>query len=103
YAGEVVSLADVRDVKFSPETSVQSDYDISNLVKINNDYLEIDLSQSPNSKFMLFNLIGENMLQGNQENANIKMFDLHTLPSGFYNLVIFNNNQLIFSKKIIVE
>ena len=103
YAGEVVSLADVRDVKFSPETSVQSDYDISNLVKINNDYLEIDLSQFPNSKFMLFNLIGENMLQLNQENANIKMFDLHTLTSGFYNLVIFNNNQLIFSKKIIVE
>ena len=99
----VISLADVREVTYELETGVQENEDLAQYIQIKDNQLIMDFSKFPAANFKLFDLMGRLILQDNQSNTSLKSYDLNNLSRGFYNLVVFDNNRLLFTKKIIIE
>lgn len=103
YPGGVISLADIQQINFSPETSVQEFTDLSEFIRIHDNHLIIDFTTIPRAKFIIYDLLGRIVLEGNKDNIGKQSYDLSNLPQGFYNLVIYDNSHLFYTKKIIIE
>ena len=98
-----ITLADVREVTYQLETSVQDNEDLAQYIDINNNQLKMDFSKFPAANFKIYDLMGRLVMQDNQSNPGMKTYDLNNLSRGFYNLVVFDNSRLLFTKKIIIE
>jgi len=103
YPEGVISLVDIMDVKFSPESDIKDNGSLSEFVSINNNQLNIDFSQFSKANFKIYDLLGRIVLENNENNSGMQTYDLSKLSRGFYNLVIFNNSRLLYTKKIIIE
>jgi hypothetical protein len=98
-----ISLADVREVTYELETDVQENEDLSQYIENRDNQLIIDFSKFPTANFKLFDLMGRLVMQGNQNGTSIQRYNLNNLSRGFYNLVVFDDSHLLYTKKIIIE
>jgi hypothetical protein len=98
-----ITLADVREVTYELETGVQENEYLAQYIQIKDNQLIMDFSKFPAANFKLFDLMGRLIMQDNQSNTSLKSYDLNNLSRGFYNLVVFDNSRLLFTKKIIIE
>ncbi|MBP7214061.1 MAG: T9SS type A sorting domain-containing protein [Candidatus Kapabacteria bacterium] len=103
YPDGVVSLVNIIDVKLSPESDVQENGNLSKFISIKNNILNIDFGQFPKANFKIYDLLGKIVFENDKNNFGMQTYDLSNLSRGFYNLVIFNDNRLLYTKKIIIE